>query len=92
MPPKLSFGGMCGNLQVIPLDNPRMKLLSDTELLLCDYGTVAVDILADQIVEKTTTLTYQSLKSSCPYRTSQRFLLFHQNSSALIQMFKVDEY
>ncbi len=56
---------MCGNLQVIPLDKPRMKLLSDTELLLCDYGTVAVDILADQIVEKTTTLTYQSLKSSC---------------------------
>ena len=44
MPPKLSFGGMCGNLQVIPLDKPRMKLLSDTELLLCDYGTVAVDL------------------------------------------------
>lgn len=43
----------------------RRKLLSDTEFFLGDDGTVAVDVLADQVVEKTTTLTYQSLKSSC---------------------------
>ncbi len=43
----------------------RRKLLSDTEFFLGDDGTVAVDVLADQVVEKTTTLTYQSLECSC---------------------------
>ena len=54
--------GWC-DLQVnLPLGD---DLLSDTELLLGDDGAVAVDVLADEVVEKTTTLTYQSLECSC---------------------------
>ena len=53
------------NLQVMNPLFGRIRLLSDTEFLLGDDGTVAVDVLADQVVEKTTTLTYQSLESSC---------------------------
>lgn len=39
-------------------------LLADTKLLLGDDCTVAVDVLSDQVVEKTTTLTYKCLKSA----------------------------
>ena len=34
-------------------------LLTDTELFLGDDCTVAVDVLADEVVEKATTLTYE---------------------------------
>ena len=41
-------------------------LLTDTEFLLSDDGTVAVDVFADKIIEQTTTATYHSLKgASC---------------------------
>lgn len=39
------------------------RSLSDTELLLGDEGTIAVDVGLDQIVKKTTALTYQCLQS-----------------------------
>lgn len=42
----------------------RCRLLADTELFLSDDGAVAVDVLALQVVEKATTLTYQHLKSA----------------------------
>lgn len=37
-------------------------LLTDTQLLLGDYSTVTVDILADQIVKQRTTLAYEHLQ------------------------------
>ncbi len=41
------------------------RLLADAEFLLRDDGAIAVDVLADQIVEKTTTLTYEGLEGAC---------------------------
>lgn len=41
------------------------RSLSDTELLLGDEGTIAVDVGLDQIVKKTTTLADKSLKGAC---------------------------
>ncbi len=40
----------------------KFRLATDTELFLCDDGAIAVDILADQIVEKAAALTYECLK------------------------------
>lgn len=40
------------------------KLLSDTQLFLCNDGTVAVDVDFDEVVEQTTTFTNQHFKSS----------------------------
>ena len=37
-------------------------LFSDTEFFLGDDGTVAVDVFLHQVVEKTTTFTYQFLQ------------------------------
>ena len=39
-----------------------IRLAADTEFFLGDDRTIAVDILADQVVEKATALTYESLK------------------------------
>ena len=44
--------------------NVGFRLLADTEFFLSDDGTVAVDVFADQIIEQTTTLTYESLQSA----------------------------
>ena len=41
------------------------ELLADTELLLGDDGAVAVDVLADEIIQKAATLTYECLESAC---------------------------
>lgn len=41
------------------------RSLSDTELLLGDEGTIAVDVGLDQIVKETTALAYMSLKGAC---------------------------
>ena len=38
------------------------RLLADTELLLGDDRTVAVDVLADEVIEEAAALTYESLK------------------------------
>ena len=38
------------------------ELLTYTEFLLSDDGTVTVNVLANQIIEKLTTLTYEHLK------------------------------
>ena len=40
------------------------SLLTDTEFLLSDDRAVAVDVFADQIVEKAATLTYESLEGA----------------------------
>ncbi len=37
-------------------------LLADAEFRLCDDGAVTVDVLADEIVEQRTALTYQTLE------------------------------
>lgn len=39
-------------------------LLADAELFFGDDGAVACDVFAHQVVEKTTALTYQHLKSA----------------------------
>ena len=43
-------------------ENSIERLLADTEFLLSDDSTVAVDVLANQVVEQTTTLTYEHLQ------------------------------
>jgi len=40
------------------------RLFADAELFLCDDGAVAVDVLTHEVVEQTTTLTNQHLKSA----------------------------
>ena len=40
------------------------QLLSDSELLLGDDGTVAVDVLLDKVVKQATTLTYKHLQGA----------------------------
>lgn len=40
------------------------RLFADTELFLCDDGTIAIDVLLDKIVKEATTLTYKSFKSA----------------------------
>lgn len=40
------------------------RLFADAELFLSDDGTVAGDVFAHEVVEQTTTLTYQHLKSA----------------------------
>ena len=52
-----SSGGRCVSL--------KLGLLTDTELLLGDDSTVAVDILTDQVIEQAATLTYEGLQSAC---------------------------
>lgn len=49
----------------------REALLADAELLASDDGTIAVDVLADEVIEQATTLTYQHLQS-----TLSRMILF----------------
>ena len=51
-------------LDFVALLSGNIRLATDTEFLLCDDGTVAVDVLACQIVEKAAALTYESLKSA----------------------------
>ena len=51
----------CGSRRALAL---RKDLLADAEFLLGDDGAVAVDVLADQVVKKATTLTYESLQSA----------------------------
>ena len=43
-------------------ENSIERLLADTEFLLSDDSTVAVDVLANQVVKQTTTLTYEHLQ------------------------------
>ena len=45
-------------------DVSEYRLLADTQLFLRDDSAVAVDVFTHQVVEKTTTLTYQHLKSA----------------------------
>ena len=40
------------------------QLFADTKLFLGDDSAVAVDVFLNEVVEKTTTLTYESLKSA----------------------------
>ena len=40
-------------------------LAADTEFFLCDDGAVAVDVLADQIVEQAAALTYERFQCAC---------------------------
>ncbi len=39
-------------------------LFADAELLVGDDGTVAVDVLLDEIIKETAALAYKSLKST----------------------------
>lgn len=39
-------------------------LLADAELFLGDDGTVAGDVLLDQVIKQATALTYESLKGA----------------------------
>lgn len=41
------------------------ELFADAELFLGDDGTVALDIVLDEIIEQATTLAYQRFKSAC---------------------------
>lgn len=52
-----------GNPIVVIFKRAR-GLLADTKLFLGDDSAVAVDVLLHEVVEKTTTLTYEHLKSA----------------------------
>ena len=62
------WGEMKQRQEALPLalcwfrENSIERLLADTEFLLSDDSTVAVDVLANQVVEQTTTLTYEHLQ------------------------------
>ena len=61
---KIKSGESKSNFDSPPFAEFLLRLLTDTELFLRDDGAIAVDILTDKIVEKTTTLTYESLESA----------------------------
>lgn len=46
-------------------NNFASRLSADAEFLLGDDGTITIDILADQVVEKSAALTYESLQCTC---------------------------
>lgn len=43
----------------------RDGLLTDAELFLRDYGAIAVDVFANQIVEELTALTDEGFEGTC---------------------------